>query len=83
MTTQPAFIPQRQIHVLVNMAKTHHNLTILPNHAGNFRVIERGEILGEVAFTPKSKLVCYKGRLKKAIINQLEKHLSNYYSYAF
>ena len=83
MQQQPGFMPHRQIHVLVNLKNKDHNLTVLPDYAHNFKVIEQGEVLGEVNFTPQRKIVCYKGSLKKTIIDQLEKHLSNYYSYAF
>ncbi|MDB5031733.1 hypothetical protein [Mucilaginibacter sp.] len=84
MLLQPSgFIPQRQFHILINLANEEHNLTVLPSLAGNFKVIKQGEVLGEVSYTPENKLVCYKGRLKKALMDQLEKHLSNYYSYAF
>jgi hypothetical protein len=83
MLQQSGFMPQRQFHVLVNDANEELNITVLPDPEGNFRVIKEGEILGEVNFTPKSKIVCYKGRLKKALMDQLEAHLSHYYSYAF
>ncbi|MDB5118001.1 MAG: hypothetical protein JWQ79_3493 [Mucilaginibacter sp.] len=83
MSQPSGFMPHRQIHVLVNMKNKDHNVTVLPGHEGNFRVIEQGEVLGEVNFTPQRKIICYKGRLKKALISQLEKHLSQYYSYAF
>lgn len=83
MSKQTGFIPQRQFHVLVNDANEEHNITVLPSNEGNFRVIKQGEILGEVAYTPQRKIVCYKGRLKKALMTQLEKHISNYCSYAF
>jgi len=83
MSKQTAFIPQRQFHVLVNDANGEHNITVLPSNEGNFRVIKQGEILGEVACTPQNKIVCYKGRFKKAVMDQLEKHILHYYSYAF
>ena len=83
MSKQSGFMPQRQFHVLVSEANEEHNLTVLPDPKGNFRVIKQGEILGEVNYTPQSKIVCYKGRLKKALMDQLENHISNYYSYAF
>jgi hypothetical protein len=83
MSQQAQFIPQRQFHVLVNDANEEHNLTVLPGTQNNFKVIKEGEVLGEVSYTPQSKIVCYKGKLKKALMDQLEKHISNYYSYAF
>jgi hypothetical protein len=83
MSQQAQFIPQRQFHVLVNDANEEHNLTVLPDTQNNFKVIKHGEVLGEVSYTPPSKIVCYKGKLKKALMDQLEKHISNYYSYAF
>lgn len=83
MSQQTGFIPQRQFHVLVNDANEEHNITVLPSNEGNFRVIKQGEILGEVTYTAQKKIVCYKGRLKKAVMDQLEKHISHYCSYAF
>jgi len=83
MSQQAQFIPQRQFHVLVNDANEEHNLTVLPGTQNNFKVIKQGKVLGEVSYTPQSKIVCYKGKLKKALMDQLEKHISNYYSYAF
>jgi hypothetical protein len=83
MSQQSGFMPQRQFHVLVNEANEDQPLTVLPDPQGNFRVIKQGEVLGEVNYTPQSKIVCYKGRLKKAMIDQLEKHISNYCDYAF
>jgi hypothetical protein len=83
MLQQKGFMQQRQFHVLVNEANEEQTLTVLPDPQGNFRVIKQGEVLGEVNYTPQSKIVCYKGRLKKALIDQLEKHISNYYAYAF
>lgn len=80
MLQQLGFMPQRQFHVLINLANKEHNLTVLPNAAGRFRVIEQGKVLGEVDFTPQRKCVCSKGRLKKSIITQLENHIRNYYS---
>jgi hypothetical protein len=82
MSQQSGFIPQRQFHILVNDANVEHNLTVMPGMQNNFRVIKEGEVLGEVTYTPESKIVCYKGRLKKALMTQLEKHISNYY-YAY
>jgi hypothetical protein len=83
MAQQPQFMPQRQFHVLVNEANEEQHLTVLPDPKGNFRVIKQGEILGEVSYHPESKIVCYKGSLKKAIMEQLEKDIANHYSYAF
>jgi hypothetical protein len=83
MSQQAHFIPQRQFHVLVKDANEEHNLTVLPGTQNNFKVIKQGEVLGEVSYTPQSKIVCYKGKLKKALMDQLEKHISNYYSYTF
>jgi hypothetical protein len=83
MLQQKGFMQQRQFHVLVNEANEEQTLTVLPDPQGNFRVIKQGEILGEVSYTPQSKIVCYKGRLKKALMNQLEQHISNYYAYQF
>jgi hypothetical protein len=82
MSQQTGFIPQRQFHVLVNDANEEHNITVMPSNEGNFRVIKHGEVLGEVTYTPQNKIVCYKGRLKQALMDQLEKHISHYYSYA-
>jgi hypothetical protein len=83
MSQQPGFMPQRQFHVLINDANEELNITVLPDPTGNFRVIKGGEILAEVNYTPKSKIVCYKGRLKQALMDQIENHISNYCSYAF
>ncbi|MCC8425621.1 hypothetical protein [Mucilaginibacter sp. UR6-11] len=83
MSQSSVFMPQRQFHVLVNDANEEQNLTVLPGTQGNFKVIKQGEVLGEVSYTPQRKIVCYKGRLKKRLINQLEKHITNYYWYAF
>jgi hypothetical protein len=80
MSQQVGFMPQRQFHVLVNMANRQHNLTVLPGRAGNFRVIEQGKVLGEVDFTPQHRCIRRKGRLRKSMVNQLENHISNYYS---
>ncbi|HEY9533542.1 MAG TPA: hypothetical protein VIQ77_03365 [Mucilaginibacter sp.] len=83
MSQQTRFIPQRQFHVLVNDANEEHNITVLPSHEGNFRVIKQGEVLGEVTYTPQKKIVCYKGRFKKTVMEQLEKHILQYCSHAF
>lgn len=83
MSQQSGFMPQRQFHVLVNEANKDQPLTVLPDPKGNFRVIKQGEVLAEVNYTPQSKIVCYKGRLKKALMDQLEKHISNYCACAF
>ncbi|WP_214069969.1 hypothetical protein [Mucilaginibacter sp. dw_454] len=83
MSQQTGFMPQRQFHVLVNDANEELNITVMPSNEGNFRVIKHGEVLGEVTYTPQNKIVCYKGRLKKAVMDQLEKHISHYRSYAF
>lgn len=83
MVQESGFMPQRQFHVLVNDANQDQPLTVLPDPQGNFRVIKQGEILGEVKYTRQNKIVCYKGRLKKTLMNQLEKHISNYYACCF
>ncbi|GAA4088839.1 hypothetical protein [Mucilaginibacter panaciglaebae] len=83
MSRQIRFIPQRQFHVLVNDADEEQNITVLPSDEGNFRVIKQGEILGEITYTAQKKIVCYKGRFKKAVMDQLEKHIHHYCSYAF
>lgn len=80
MLQQLGFMPQRQFHVLVNLANKEYNLTVLPNASGRFCVIEQGKVLGEVDFTPQNKCVCSKGRLKKTMIHQLEDHIRSYYS---
>jgi hypothetical protein len=79
MLQQAGFMPQRQFHVLVNSANKEQHLTVLPNHAGTFRVIEQGKVLGELDFTPQHKCVRSRGRLKKSVISQLENSIQNYY----
>jgi hypothetical protein len=66
MSQQSGFMPQRQFHVLVNEANEDQPLTVMPDPQGNFRVIKQGEVLGEVNYTPQSKIVCYKGRSEKS-----------------
>ncbi|MES2809008.1 MAG: hypothetical protein V4619_10310 [Bacteroidota bacterium] len=83
MSQQSGFMPQRQFHVLVNEANEEQHLTVLPDAAGNFRVIKEGQLLGEVNYSPKSKIVCYKGKLKQALMDELKKHIDSHYSYAF
>lgn len=83
MSQQTGFMPQRQFHVLINDANEEHDFTLMPDVKGNFKVIKQGEVLGEVNCQPKSKITCYKGKLKQALMNQLEKHIDTYYSYAF
>jgi hypothetical protein len=83
MSQQTGFMPQRQFHVLVNEANEDQLLTVMPDPEGNFRVIKQGEVLCEINYRPKSKFVCYKGKLKKALMDQLEQHINSYYSYAF
>jgi hypothetical protein len=79
MSQQLGYMPQRQFHVLINMANEEHNLTVLPGREGNFRVMEKGEVLGEVDFTSQQKCVSKSGSIKKPIIDQLEAHIKNYY----
>ncbi len=80
MSQQLGFMPQHQFHVLINHANREHRLTVLPNSQGRFRVIEQGEVLGEVDFTPQQKCVRKNGRIKQSVVNQLEQHIKNYYS---
>jgi hypothetical protein len=80
MSQQAGFMPQQQFHVLINTANEEHNLTVLPNLAGYFRVIEQGKVLGEVDFTDHHKCVRRNGRIKKSLINKLDGHIKNYYS---
>ncbi len=80
MLQEAGFIPQRQFHVLIGNADREHRLTVLPDQRGRFRVIEQGEVLGEVGFTAQHKCVRRKGRLKKSVVSQLENHLKNYYT---
>ncbi|MFD2871018.1 hypothetical protein ACFS5N_00980 [Mucilaginibacter ximonensis] len=83
MSHQSQFNPQRQFHILINDANEEHNITMMPGQEGNFKVIKQGEVLGEVAYTPQKKVIAYKGRFKKRFMQQLEEHISHYYSYAF
>jgi hypothetical protein len=83
MSQQSKFIPQRQFHVLVNDANEEHNITVMPSQEGNFRVIKQGRVLGELSYTPQKKVVAYKGRFKKRVMQQLEAHINHYYTYAF
>jgi hypothetical protein len=80
MLQQPAFMPQRQFHVLINLENKERHLTVLPNHKGRFRVIEQGKILGEVDYTPHNRCICSTGRLRKPVMHQLEKHIKDYYT---
>lgn len=73
------YIPQRQFHVLVSLPGEEHNFTVLPDTSGHFRVMEHGEVVGEVSLTPENKCVPHSGNLKKSILNQLEDHIKNYY----
>ncbi len=79
MLQQLGFLPQRQFHVLVNLPGQQLNLTVLPHDQGHFKVIEHGEVLGELDFTPEHKCVRRSGKLKKSIITQLEQHIKDYY----
>ena len=79
MLQQSGFLPQHQFHVLINLPGQELNLTVLPHHQGHFRVIEHGEVLGEVDLTPEHTCVRRSGKLNKSVINQLEQHIKNYY----
>ncbi|MFD2863911.1 hypothetical protein [Mucilaginibacter antarcticus] len=83
MSQQTGFMPHRQFHVLVAEANEEQYLTVLPDPQGNFRVIKHGEVLGEVNYRPKNKIVCYKGKLKRTLMDQLKKHIDHQYSYAY
>jgi len=79
MLQQSGFFPQRQFHVLISLPGEQYNLTVLPHNDGHFKVIEHGEVLGEVDFTPEHKCIRRSGTLKKGVIDQLEQHIKNYY----
>ncbi|MGY3211369.1 hypothetical protein [Mucilaginibacter sp. HD30] len=79
MLQQLGFLPQRQFHVLINLPGQELNLTVLPHNDGHFRVMEHGEVLGEVDLTPDHTCVRRSGDLKKSVMDQLEQHIKNYY----
>lgn len=79
MLQQSGFFPQRQFHVLINLPGQELNLTVLPHNDGHFKVIEHGEVLGEVDLTPDHTCVRRSGKLKKSVMAQLEHHIKDYY----
>ncbi|MFD0749862.1 hypothetical protein ACFQZS_06890 [Mucilaginibacter calamicampi] len=79
MLQQLGFLPQRQFHVLISLPGQELNLTVLPHNDGHFKVIEHGDVLGEVDLTPDYKCVHRSGKLNNNIIKQLEQHISDYY----
>jgi hypothetical protein len=79
MLQQSGFLPQRQFHVLINLPGEELNLTVLPHNDGHFRVMEHGEVLGEVDVTPDHTFVRRGGKLQKSVMDQLEQHIKDYY----
>lgn len=79
MLQRSGFLPQRQFHVLVNLPGQELNLTVLPHQQGHFRVMEHGEVLGEVGLTPDHKCVRRSGTLNNNVVRQLEQHIEKYY----
>lgn len=79
MLQQSGFLPQRQFHVLVDLPGQELNLTVLPHEQGHFRVMEHGQVLGEVGLTPDQKCVKRSGTLNNTVVRQLEQHIKNYY----
>ena len=79
MLQQSGFLPQQQFHVLINLPGQQLNLTVLPHQNRQFKVIEHGEVLGEVELTPEHTCVRRSGKLNRGLIKQLEQHIKNYY----
>lgn len=73
------FLPQRQFHVLISLPGEELNLTVLPHREGRFRVMEHGEVLGDLDLTPEHKCVRRSGKIRKTVINKLEQHIKDYY----
>ncbi|MFC0516977.1 hypothetical protein ACFFGT_22400 [Mucilaginibacter angelicae] len=80
MLQQIAFIPQHQFHVLINFSGEDERIVaVLPNEAGGFRVVDQGKIIAELNLN-KGSCTCYKGKLKKDIMTQLERQIKNHYA---
>ncbi|WP_114936307.1 hypothetical protein [Mucilaginibacter endophyticus] len=80
MLQQIAFMPQHQFHVLINFSgEDERILAILPNEAGNFRVVYQGKTIAELKLN-EGCCTCYKGKLKKNVMNQLEHQIKNHYA---
>lgn len=80
MLQQIAFMPQHQFHVLINFSgEDERILAILPNEAGNFRVVYQGKTIAELNLD-KDGCTCYKGKLKKNVMAQLEHQIKNHYA---
>jgi len=81
MLRQIAFIPQHQFHVLVNFKGDERVLAVLPNEAGEFRVVDQGKIIAEVNVNKDNNVVCSQGKLEDNIMLQLEYYIKSHYSY--
>jgi Fe-S cluster biogenesis protein NfuA len=80
MLQQIAFIPQHQFHVLINFSGEDERIVaVLPNDAGNFRVVDQGKTIAELNLD-KGCCTCYKGKLKKNVMAQLEHQIKNHYA---
>ncbi|MDB5134729.1 MAG: hypothetical protein JWP37_1332 [Mucilaginibacter sp.] len=80
MRQQSGFLPEHQFHILINFNDDERSVTVLPNEAGKFLVVDQGKVLGELDFDKHLNCVSYQCELDPAIISQLNKEIRNHYS---
>jgi hypothetical protein len=80
MLHSPAFKPEQQFHVLINLKGDDHCMAVLPNDTGDFLVIEQGNVLGLLQFNKCGTCISTHGQIEAEVIAQLTDHIKDHYS---
>lgn len=80
MIQRAAFYPERQFHLLINFNDDERSLTVLPNDAGKFLVVDQGKVLGQLGFDKHLNCVSCDCELDERIIHQLHAGIKNHCS---
>ena len=80
MAHSAAFKPEHQFHVLISLRGDDHCIAVLPNEAGEFLVVEQGNVLGLLQFNKKGNCISTHGHIEAEALLQLTDQIKDHYS---
>ncbi len=84
MLRTTVFNPRYQFHLLINFKqKDERSIAILPNRSGQFRVVDQGDILGELEYDQHCNCIASRCNVPKHILAQIKNGIRDFLMNSF
>jgi hypothetical protein len=80
MFIKSGFSRQQQFHLLINFNDDERSITVLPDKAGQFLILDQGTVLGKFDFNKRFNAVLEHYKLSADILVQLINGIKIHYS---